>query len=61
MEELLSNEISINVGSFGGAAVTVRVGKKEGMERVELLEETPSEPTAAAAEEERDLWSALSK
>ena len=61
MEELLGNEIAINVGSFGGAGVTVRVGKKEGMEKVELLE-APKEPTTASAEEEEeDLWSTLTR
>ena len=61
MVELVGEEISINVGSFGGAVVTVRVGKKKGMERVDLLQESLDEPTAQTEDDGDGLWSALSK
>lgn len=60
MEELLSDEIAISVGNFGGAGVTVKVGKKEGMEHMELLE-APEESTESSEEGGEDLWSSLSK
>ena len=60
MEELLNDEVSINVRSFGGSAVIVRVGKKEGMESEQLLEDTSGEPSPGAKEGE-NLWSTLSK
>lgn len=60
MEELEGNEVSINVRSFGGATVVLKVSKKEGMEGVELLtEEVQKSGDSDSAQS--GLWNTLSR
>lgn len=63
MEEVQGSQVSINVRSFAGASVTLKVGKKEGMENVELLAgDTPVKtPPTDEATPLNGLWDTLSK
>ncbi len=57
MEELEGSTVSINVRSFGGASVTIKVGKKAGMENAELLMDEVSGGEKAA----NGLWHTLTQ
>lgn len=65
MAELEGSEVSINVRSFGGASVLLKVGKKAGMERVELLADDVSPDTDKKSADDdaapSGLWNTLSK
>ena len=58
-----SGELSINVRSFAGTTVLLKVGKKPGMERVELLADETSADTDKKAYDSAPsgLWNTLSK
>lgn len=64
MTELEGNEVSINVWNFGGASVLLKVGKKTGMERVQLLADddiATDKDKQAAGDAPGGLWNTLSK
>lgn len=63
MEELQVSEVAINVRSFAGAGVVLKVAKKVGMENVELLAHDTLEKEKSSEDEPvvGDLWSTLSK
>ena len=61
IEELEGSEVSINVKSFTGAAVVLKVGRKLGMENVELLTDNVSEKSVNGDPPASGLWNTLSK
>ena len=61
MEELVGDEVLINVKSFTGAAVTLKVRKKIGMEDMELLTDEVPEEKMDAEPSAGGLWDTLSK
>ena len=60
-----SDDVPINVNSFSGAGVVVRVAKKPGMESVSLLtgDDDDSESESATTKEKKkpNLWNTLSR
>ena len=58
-----SDEVPINVNSFRGAGVVVKVAKKPGMESTSLLagDDESAESGKAAEKKPSNLWNTLSK
>lgn len=61
IKELQATEVSINVRSFAGVGVTLKVMKKVGMEGVELLSDVTQTEEATDENAAGDLWSTISK
>lgn len=61
MEEVEGNQVAINVRSFAGASVTLKVGKKEGMEDAELLAEESPAGVGEDIVAPSGLWDTLSR
>lgn len=60
MEKLGDEEVSINVQSFVGAGVILKVGKRPGMEDVSLLNDEKQSGESKASDSS-NIWSSLSK
>ena len=63
MIDVEKTTVSINVRSFRGAVVVLKVSKQAGMEDVSLLaeDEKPDMPDAQVPEESSNLWNTLSR
>lgn len=66
-ESLVNGEVSVLIDSFLGRTVRIRVAKRPGMEKLNLLSDsnTPEDNGLYAGEDEEDggggLWSSLSR
>lgn len=58
-----SDEVPVNVKSFTGSGVMVKVDKKKGMESVNLLAGDAAESASERKDDEKkgNLWNTLSK
>ena len=64
MEELLDNKVSINVRSFRGFGVVLKVSKRPGMEEASLLTDEMSEEKSTSDDDSGDsnnLWNTFSR
>lgn len=55
------SEVSINVKSFTGAGVVLKVGRKPGMDNVELLSDHVAEKRVNGDPSASGFWNTLSK